>query len=95
MRSANPLQDEAFKPEWVVDLSVNYQWDQFNFTLGTENLNNNYPERLNRFLLTDANGFQSGSPLDNSFNGILPYARGEAPFGFNGEFYYAKVSYSF
>jgi iron complex outermembrane recepter protein len=95
LRSANPLQDEAFNPEWVVDLSVNYQWDALNFTLGAENLNNNYPERLNKFLITDANGFQSGSPLDNSFNGILPYARGEAPFGFNGKFYYAKVSYSF
>lgn len=93
--SANPLQDESFKPEWVLDLSVNYQWNSLNFALGAENLNNNYPERLNKILVTDANGFQSGSPLDNSFSGILPYARGEAPFGFNGKFYYAKLSYAF
>ena len=93
--SANPLQDESFKPEWVLDLSVNYQWDAFNVAVGAENLNNNYPQRLRKLLVTDANGFQSGSALDNSFNGILPYARGEAPFGFNGKFYYMKVSYSF
>ena len=93
--SANPLQDESFKPEWVVDLSLNYQWNSLNFAVGAENLNNNYPERLNKILLTDVNGFQSGSPIDNSFNGILPYARGEAPFGFNGKFYYAKLSYAF
>jgi iron complex outermembrane recepter protein len=93
--SANPLQDEAFKAEWVVDLSVNYQWDRFNFTLGAENLNNNFPQRLRQILVPDANGFLNGSPLDNSFNGILPYARGEAPFGFNGKFYYAKVNFSF
>jgi iron complex outermembrane recepter protein len=93
--SANPLQDEAFKAEWVLDLNVGYQWNALNFTVGAENLNNNYPQRLRRLLVTDANGFQSGSALDNSFNGILPYARGEAPFGFNGKFYYAKVSYGF
>jgi iron complex outermembrane recepter protein len=93
--SANPLQDESFSGEWVVDLGLNYQWDQFNFTVGAENLNNNYPQRLRKLLAADANGFLNGTALDNSFNGILPYARGEAPFGFNGKFYYAKVSYNF
>jgi iron complex outermembrane recepter protein len=95
LRSANPLQDEFFKAEWVVDLSASYQWNNFNFTLGAENLNNNYPQRLRKILLTDANGFVSSSPLDNSFAGILPYARGEAPFGFNGKFYYAKVNFTY
>ena len=95
LRSANPLQDESFKAEWVVDLSAGYQWRNFNFTLGAENLNNNFPQRLRKILLTDSNGFVSSSPLDNSFAGILPYARGEAPFGFNGRFYYAKANFSY
>jgi iron complex outermembrane recepter protein len=95
LRSANPLQDESFKAEWVLDLSTSVQWNNFNFTLGAENLNNNFPQRLRKILLTDSNGFVSSSPLDNSFTGILPYARGEAPFGFNGRFYYAKVNFSY
>jgi len=95
LRSANPLQDESFKAEWVVDLSAGYQWRNFNFTLGAENLNNNFPQRLRKILITDSNGFVTSSPLDNSFTGILPYARGEAPFGFNGRFYYGKINFSY
>ncbi len=95
LRSANPLQDETFSAEWVVDLSAGYQLGNFAFTVGAENLNNNFPQRLRKILLTDSNGFVSSSPLDNSFTGILPYARGEAPFGFNGRFYYAKVNFSY
>lgn len=91
--ATNPLQDEVFDPEWVFDVSVSYQWNAATFTLGLENATDNYPEKLRQDLRVDANGFVSSGPLDNSFAGILPYARGEAPFGFNGRFYYAKLNY--
>lgn len=92
--NVNPALDEFFDPQWVLDLAISYQWGNTQFTIGSENLNNQYPRRLREDLVVDARGFVSSGPLDNSFTGILPYARGEAPFGFNGRFYYAKLSYS-
>jgi iron complex outermembrane receptor protein len=91
--ATNPLQDEFFDPQWVTDLALSYRWGQSTFTLGSENLFDQYPRKLREDLRFDANGFASAGPLDNSFVGILPYARGEAPFGFNGRFVYAKFRY--
>jgi iron complex outermembrane receptor protein len=91
--AANPLQDEFFDPQWVADLSLSYRWGQTTWTLGSENLFDQYPRKLREDIRFDANGFASAGPLDNSFVGILPYARGEAPFGFNGRFLYAKFRY--
>ena len=91
--ASNPLQDEAFSPEWVFDLALSYTWKATTFTLGAENVTDNYPRKLRQDLTRNANGFVVAGPLDNSFSGILPYARGEAPFGFNGRFYYARVNY--
>ena len=82
--------DEAFAAEWVTDLAVSYQWNAFNFTLGAENLNNNFPQRLKGAFPAEGAG-----AAGNSFFGILPYSRGEAPFGFNGRFFYGKVTWKF
>lgn len=92
--AANPIQDEAFDPEWVLDLALSYTWNRTTLTLGAENLTDNYPRELRAILVTNANGFVDSGPGDNSFAGILPYARGEAPFGFNGRFYYLRVNHS-
>lgn len=88
----NPVLDESFAAQWVADLALTYRYGAASFTIGAENLNNAFPPRLRRDIGVDANGFAVGGPLDNSFVGILPYARGEAPFGFNGRFYYASVA---
>ena len=74
---------------------VSYKWNDLKFTLGAENLFDEYPPLMMQDLVFDANGFASSGPLDNSFVGILPYARGEAPFGFNGRFLYGKVTWNF
>ncbi len=92
--SANPIQDEFFDPEWVMDLVVSYVWQDTTFSLGVENLTDNYPRRVTEDLIVDANGFVTSGPRDNSNTGILPYARGEAPFGFNGRFYFMRVNYT-
>lgn len=91
--NANPALDEFAPAKWVTDLALGYDWGNFSFTLGSENVGDAYPPELRRDIVFDANGFATGGPLDNSFVGILPYARGEAPFGFNGRFYYGRVTY--
>ncbi len=92
--ATNPIQDESFDPEWVLDLVLSYTWQDTTFSLGVENLTDNYPRQLTEDLIVDPNGFVSSGPRDNSFAGILPYARGEAPFGFNGRFYFMRVNYA-
>lgn len=79
--NANSALDQTFSAEWVVDISASYEFASgLKATLGSENFNDRYPDQL---------------IAANSFSGILPYPRGEAPFGFSGAFYYAKLSYSF
>jgi iron complex outermembrane receptor protein len=85
--------DDSFGPDWVVDLALSYRWSKFTFTLGAENLFDQYPDEVTTLLATDANGFVSSLPGDNSNGGILPYPRDSAPYGFNGRFMYAHVSY--
>ena len=91
----NPVRNESFGAQWITDLAVSYKWNDLKFTLGAENLFDEYPPLMMQDLVFDANGFASSGPLDNSFVGILPYARGEAPFGFNGRFLYGKVTWNF
>ncbi|MFC3550296.1 TonB-dependent receptor plug domain-containing protein [Lysobacter cavernae] len=88
-----PPVDDTFGPDWVVDLALNYRWDRVTFTLGAENLFDQYPDEVTTRLATDANGFVSSLPGDNSNTGILPYPRDSAPYGFNGRFVYARVNY--
>jgi iron complex outermembrane recepter protein len=79
--NASPTLDQTFGAEWVVDLSASYDFGGgVRATIGSENFNDRYPDQL--------------IPA-NSFSGITPYPRGEAPFGFSGAFYYAKLSYTF
>ena len=73
----------------MVDLALSYKWDKFTFTLGAENLFDKYPDQVTTLLATDV----SSLPGDNSNGGILPYPRDSAPYGFNGRFMYAHVSY--
>jgi iron complex outermembrane recepter protein len=79
--NASPALDQTFGAEWVVDLSASYDFGNgLKATLGSENFNDRYPDQL---------------IAANSFSGITPYPRGEAPFGFSGAFYYAKLLYTF
>ncbi len=93
VRAANPAQDETFDAQWVLDVALSWKFGGFDVTIGAENANDQYPREVFTNLVTDANGFVSAGPNDNSNSGILPYARGEAPFGFNGRFYYVKFGF--
>ena len=90
---ARPPVDDTFGPDWVLDLALSYRLDKFTFTLGAENLLDQYPDEVTTQLATDSNGFVTSLPGDNSNTGLLPYPRDSAPYGFNGRFMYARVNY--
>jgi iron complex outermembrane recepter protein len=92
--NTNAAFDDTFSADWVTDLSVSYKFKQFTATIGAENITDEYPDEVTTVLVPDANGFLNSGVGDNSFAGILPYARGEAPYGFNGRFVYVKLGYS-
>ena len=59
-----------------MDASVSYLLNNWDFTLGSDNLTNVYPE---------------GNSAANSYHGILPYPN-SSPFGFSGAYYYVRVA---
>jgi len=78
VRNNNAAQDQTFEPKWTLDLAATLKLDRWRFTLGGDNVLDEYP---------DENVFP------NSTGGQFPYASSAAPFGFNGAFMYAKVAY--
>jgi iron complex outermembrane recepter protein len=70
--------DQTWTPKWVTDLSLSYgPVSRATLTLGADNLTNQYPDP---------------TITANTNSGILPYS-GISPFGINGRFLYAKLSY--
>ena len=77
-RPANPANDQTYGAKWLLDASAAYRMANWTFTLGADNILDEYP---------DENTFA------NSTNGQFPYSN-LSPFGFNGAFVYGKVGYS-
>ncbi|MCI2243196.1 TonB-dependent receptor [Xanthomonas sp. PPL568] len=79
---ADGSQDQAFAARWLLNLSTSYAWHDLTFTVGADNVTNQYPTRtaLNNIYDDRPNGLQY-SPL--------------SPFGFNGRYWYGRVSYRF
>ncbi|MBS0458938.1 MAG: TonB-dependent receptor [Proteobacteria bacterium] len=76
--ASNPLQDQTFGAKWTLDLSVNFRPNQhWAITAGADNALNQYPEQ---------------NTYANSTFGLIPYSL-YSPYGFNGAYYYGKVSY--
>ncbi|RUO27058.1 TonB-dependent receptor [Aliidiomarina minuta] len=70
-----------FSGKWVVDLSARYQiTEQWSIRAGAQNLFDQYPDE---------------QLPENQFNGIFRYPNTNAPFGFNGGYYYTELSYRF
>jgi iron complex outermembrane receptor protein len=78
VRNANPAQDQTFDPKWTLALAATLKLDRWSFTLGGDNVLNEYPDE---------------NVPANSTGGQFPYASSAAPFGFNGAFVYGKVDY--
>ncbi|KAF1711127.1 TonB-dependent receptor [Pseudoxanthomonas kalamensis DSM 18571] len=75
--SSNPDNDQTFGAEWTLDLAATYRINGWEFTLGGDNVLNEYPDEL---------------IYATSNNGQFPYS-GSSPFGFNGAFMYANIGY--
>jgi iron complex outermembrane receptor protein len=75
--TGTPAVDQTFAPKWLLDLAVNYNLNQWTFTLGADDALDTYPDRV---------------IAASSNNGTLPYSV-YAPFGYNGAYVYGKVAY--
>ena len=69
--------DQTFGAEWVLDLAATYKRNGWSFTVGGDNVTDEYPDDL---------------ILANSTGGQIPYSAA-SPFGFNGAFVYGKVGF--
>lgn len=70
--------DQTYGAKWLLDLAVTYAVDGWRFTLGGDNVLNEYPDQ---------------NIFGNSTSGQFPY-NSASPFGFNGAYMYAKIGYS-
>ena len=77
IRNANATLDQTFSPKWLLDLAASYRLDRWEFTLGGDNVLNEYPDEL---------------LYATSTSGQLPYPT-QNPFGFNGAYAYLRAQY--
>ena len=75
---ATGVVDQTFSPKWILDLALNYNVNNWTFTLGADNALNTYPDK---------------NIANNTNNGTLLYST-FSPFGYNGAYVYGKVRYS-
>jgi len=75
-------QDQKFAARWLLDLSGRYAWEAWTFTVGVDNVTNQYPTKASLANVYEdrADGLQYSSL---------------SPFGFNGRYWYGKVAYRF
>ncbi len=69
--------DQTYGAKVLLDASVGYVLNNWNFTVGANNITNQYPDKNN---------------AANNFVGILTYP-GSSPYGFSGAYYYASATY--
>jgi len=75
--ASTPANDQTYSGKWITDLSLSYRlWDQLTVRGGADNLFNIYPDR---------------TIAANSSGGIFLYS-GLSPFGYDGAFYYLRLS---
>jgi iron complex outermembrane receptor protein len=75
---ADTSRDQTFDAQWTLDLSGSYRWRNWEFTLGADNVLDEYPDEV---------------LFANSTNGQLPYSA-SSPNGFNGAYVYGRIGYS-
>ena len=78
---SNPDIDQTFSGKWLTDLDFSYTFKNgIRWSVGGNNIFDTFPDR-NR--------------SEISFNGIFTFPRRTAPFGFNGGYYYSRLSFTF
>ena len=83
---------QTLSAKWLTDLDITYRFNKhLTLSVGANNLFDVYPEEVIRSKVVNGvvfSGVESNSGGVNKYSGI-------SPFGFNGAFYYGKVSYRF
>ena len=74
---ASANRDQTFGAEWTLDVSASYKAGGWTFTIGGDNVTDEYPDEI---------------ILPNTTGGQIPYSTA-SPFGFNGAFVYGKVGF--
>jgi iron complex outermembrane recepter protein len=74
---ASANRDQTFGAEWTLDLAATYNRNGWYFTVGGDNVTDEYPDEV---------------ILANSTGGQIPYSAA-SPFGFNGAFVYGKIGF--
>ena len=88
---ANSQIVQRYAPKWITDLDATYRHSkQLTLSVGVNNVTNVLPHRTIGSTVSGGTVFNGG---DNA--GSLPYLLNPTPYGFNGAFYYTKVSYKF
>ncbi|MGH7527955.1 MAG: TonB-dependent receptor [Gemmatimonadales bacterium] len=78
--------DQTFSAKWITDVSASYTFrERLTVTGGVDNVFDVYP---------DENNQGDAATAGNNNFGIFPY-NGISPFGFNGSFYYGRLSFIF
>ncbi|MEA5427766.1 TonB-dependent receptor [Arcicella lustrica] len=82
INSATGGRDQTFSPKTTTDISVNYQLNKsVGITLGSNNIFDVYPDQLS---------------IANNQTGTVPWGTGGGQqFGFNGAFYYGRLTFNF
>ncbi|TCV96412.1 iron complex outermembrane receptor protein [Luteibacter rhizovicinus] len=75
-------QDQTFSSRWLLDLAASYNLKDWTFTVGADNVTNQYPTKaaLNNVYEDRADGLQYSAL---------------SPFGFNGRYLYGRVTFRF
>lgn len=93
---SEPFNDLEIAPAWVVDLEVRARpsgsMEGVELALGVNNLFDKYPTAFPTGLGTDP---ITGATRTNSLNNYFFPFSSYSPFGFNGRFLYARLSYNF
>jgi iron complex outermembrane receptor protein len=77
-RATAAANDQTFGAKWTTDVSLSYRMPRsLGLTIGADNVFNAKPDAI---------------VTQNSSGGIFVYS-GLSPFGYNGAFYYARISY--
>ena len=75
--SNDPTRDQTFSAKWLTDLDLSYSiTHNVKLGLGAQNLFNVYPDKV---------------IAQNSYHGIFQYT-GISPFGFNGSYFYSRLT---
>lgn len=87
---------QTFGAKWLADIQLDYRFDMgLTLTIGANNLFDTTPDGN---LIGQSRG---GRVLDSSGNvivdspGVFAFSRRSAPFGFNGGYYYGRISFDF